>query len=119
MNIPTSAAERLLGSALASRFDTYTITRSTQTTGPMGGSTSSSTHTVEMWPFDPSELNEESDFGDRLGGSIGLLCDSSADIQHRDRFTYHGDTYQVEETMTYDGAADVYLLGDCQRVVNE
>ena len=119
MNIPTSAAERLLGSALSRRFEAYTITRSTQTTGPMGGSESSTEHTVEMWPFDPSEVSSEDEFGDRLGGAVGLLTDSTADIQHGDRFTYNGDTYQVEETMTYDGAADVYLLGDCQRVVNQ
>jgi hypothetical protein len=118
MRLPTSAGEQALAAAHASRFEPYTITRSTQSTGPMGGSTSSSTHTVEMWPFDPTEINEESEFGDRLGGAIGLLAGPSADIQHGDRFEYHGDTYQIEETMIYDGTSDVYTLGDCQRVTN-
>lgn len=118
MKLPTSSGERLLRATISSRFETYTLERPSKTTGPMGGSESTSTVTADIWVFDPQEIREDTEYGDRLTGSLGGLTSPTADVSVNDRLSYHGETYEVAETMLSDGAEDVYMLLDLVRVVN-
>lgn len=114
----TAHAERFMRSTIKSHFSPYSVERPSQSTGAMGGTESSTSITVDMWVFDPREVREDTEFGDRLSGSLGGLTAPTADIQSNDRLTYHGDTYEIAETMTYDGGSDVYLLIDLVRMEN-
>lgn len=76
--------------------------------------------TVDMWVFDPNEMRQDTEYGDRLTGSLGGLCQSDADVQVNDRLTYQDRVYEVAETMTYDGQfGDVYTLVNFERREND
>lgn len=120
MKTPTSSGERFMRSTISSRFETYTVERPSKTTGPMGGSETTTDRSVDIWVFDPMEMRDDTEYGDRLRGNLGGLTDPSADIQVNDRITHEGDTYEVAETMTFDGEhRDVYKLLDLVRMVND
>lgn len=113
MNLPTSRGHDALHAAISSRMTTYTLTRPTQTTGAMGGTDGTTDVSVELWVFDPNEVNTDTDFGERLNGSLGGLTQPSTDVQVGDRLTYQSIEYEVAETMTYDSA-----VGDTYKLVN-
>lgn len=118
MKVPTASGERLLRATISSRFETYTLERPSKTTGPMGGSESTTDVTEDIWVFDPQEIRDDTEFGDRLTGSLGGLTSPTADVVVNDRLTHNGETYEVAETMTFDGSSDVYMLLDLVRMVN-
>lgn len=118
MNLPRSHGDRFLRATISTRFDEYELVRPSKQTGPMGGTEDETTVTVELYPFSPAEIRNETDYGDRLTGALGALAHPSADINVNDRLTYNGVAYEVAETMTFDGGTDVYQLIDLTRREN-
>ena len=111
MHIPTSWGSRAISSAIETRLSSYTLVRPTESSGPLGGGDDTTDVTVDMWVFDPNEVNTDTDFGERLNGSLGGLTRPSEDVQVGDRLTYQTHEYEVAELMTYDGASsDTYLM---------
>lgn len=85
------------------RSQPYDIERPTQdATARFGESEDVSTTTisgVDMWVYDPQEVNLDTEFGDRLGGDLQALALPSADVQVHDRITHGIDAYEVERVM--------------------
>jgi len=96
---------------IAARTRTVTISRVTETKGSLDGSQTTTTdHTETLWLFEPRENVAQEIAGERLEGSLGGLAvaDGTVDIQHNDRITHGGVTYEVDTVVGHpdDGDAD-------------
>lgn len=99
MRLPFSRSRGAMRTVVRRRTSDYDLTRPTQSSGGRFGEHSESTTTVtdvSLWLFEPSEVNIDTEFGDRLGGDLQGLALPSADIQVHDRVTHGPDTYEVE-----------------------
>lgn len=83
------------------RSSTYTVYRPTDGTSRFGESDTSldSGRDVSMWLFEPEEINQDTEFGDRLGGDLQGLALPSADVQVHDELTHGAEDYEVERIM--------------------
>lgn len=119
MNLPTSSGAQTLESIAQDRMETFTVERPTETTGARGGTDSTSTHEVDMWVFSPMEVTTDTEYGDRLTGSLGGLAHSSADVAEGDRITYQSVPYEVTGTVVTDEVDDVLMAINFERRSND
>jgi hypothetical protein len=54
---------------------------------------------VDIWVYDPQEVNVDTEFGDRLSGDLQALALPNADVEVHDRLTHGVDSYEVERVM--------------------
>lgn len=119
MNLPTSGGPSAIGSIVSTRSNTYTITRPTYTSGARGGTETTATHDVDIWVFSPREINIDTEYGERLTGSLAGLAHPAEDIEEGDRLTYQQIPYEVEETVITDEASDVVMVVNLTRRTND
>lgn len=102
MRIPRSPVNGALRTVVRRRASSYDVTRPDQDSSGRFGENAESTTTVSgvsAWVFEPTEVNVDTEYGDRLGGDMQALAMPSADVQVHDRFTHGSDTYEVERIM--------------------
>lgn len=78
----------------------YTLDRPDGSHGGRFGSNDSSTTSVsgvELWVFSPQETNINTQYGDRMSGSMRAFALPSADVQVNDRLTHGGHRYEVDD----------------------
>lgn len=103
MRIPRGGGYKALKRVVRMRSSTYDLTRPSVDSG--GGRFGESTETettvasVSMWLHEPNEIEQDTEYGDRLGGDLQGLAHPSADIQTDDRLTHGGDEYEVSRIM--------------------
>lgn len=98
MRIPTSRAEDTIRQIVRLNATAYTITRTDTTKGRFGDATpTESTHSADLWLFRPNEVNIDTEFGDRLTGSLGGMALPSENLQVGDQLTYQSKEYVVAE----------------------
>lgn len=119
MNIPTSGGGRMVQSILRGKVEEFTIERPTETTGARGGTETTATHKESLWVGSPMEIEMDTEYGDRLTGSLVGLAFPDADIQERDRLTYQSVPYEVAETVITDDSGDVVMNINLVRRVND
>lgn len=81
------------------RSTLYDLERPNHSQSGRFGESATSTTTiadVSMWLHDPTEVNMDTQYGDRLGGDLQGLAMPSADIQVHDVVQHGGDAYEVE-----------------------
>lgn len=94
---------------IRSRTRTVTVNRVNESKGSLDETqTNTSEHTERLWLFEPRENIAQEIAGERLEGSLGGLAVDSLDIQHNDRITHGGVTYEVDTVVGHpdDGDAD-------------
>lgn len=100
MRLPTSRAEETIRQVVRLNSTSYTITRPGEEKGRFGESTpSTSTHTADAWLFSPSETNIDTEFGDRLTGSLAGMALPTENIVVGDRVTFQSTEYKVVEVI--------------------
>lgn len=102
MRFGRSRANGAMRQVVRQRGTQYDLTRPTQSSGGRFGEHSESTTTisdVELWAFNPEEVNVDTEGGDRLGGDMQALSMPSANIAVHDRLTHGGDEYEVQRIM--------------------
>lgn len=113
MNTPTSGGHNTIRSLVVNKASTVDVTRPTKTTGARGGTEESTGHQVDIWLASPNEIAVDTEYGERLTGSLAGLSLPTADLRERDRLEYQGIAYEVEEIITSDSDK-----GDTVMVVN-
>ena len=104
------------------RSESKTVTRITYVKDSVGETVndSESTVSVDMWLFDPMEVNIKVESGDRLVGDLAGLALSGADVQVGDRIDDGSVTYEVEEVMDLPRESTPEYKGFVlERVVND
>jgi len=85
---------------IRARTRSVTVTRQTESTGSLDQqtTTSSSDHTESIWLFEPRESVAQELAGEQVSGGLGGLAvaDGTVDVQHDDRITHGGVTYEVD-----------------------
>lgn len=124
MRIPRGGGYKALKRVVRMRSSTYDLARPTiDSGGGRFGESSESTTTVagvSMWLHDPEEIDQDTEYGDRLGGDLQGLAHPSADIQVDDRLTHGGDEYEVSRIMHLpDNDRQVLKKFALQRRTNE
>lgn len=98
MRIPTGAPHRRIRSVIRLKATQYTLERPDGNIGALGEARSTDSNpTANLWLFAPGELPLDTDFGERLTGSLQGLALQGEDVQEGDRLTWNGDKYRVEE----------------------
>jgi len=79
------------------RSQTYQVTRQDGVTDVGRGETRPDTTTlaVDALLFDPIEVQDAVDFGERMTGDLNGLCQPSADVQVGDVYTHGTNDYEV------------------------
>lgn len=100
----------------------YDLTRRTDDSKGRFGESDGSTTTVSniaLYLFEPSEINLDTQYGDRLGGDLQGLAMPNADLQFDDTLTHGTDDYEVEEIMHVPSESDKVLkMFSLQRKTN-
>lgn len=118
MRLPTGAPHRRLRAVVRRRVEAYSITRPAGNIGALGESRSTTTtHNADLWLFRASEVPLETDFGERLTGSLGGLALPGTDVQEGDLLTWNGDRYRVAEVV--DTQDSVVLRIGLERATND
>lgn len=102
MRLPRSRSFGTLRTVVRKRTTAYTITRPDEgATGRFGETdeTTSTVSNVDMWLFQPTEVNADTEYGDRLEGDLQGLALPSADVQVHDRVPHGSDEYEVQRVM--------------------
>jgi hypothetical protein len=102
MRIPNTRARGVMQTVVCKRASDYDLTRPTTTESGRFGESSETTTTVSdvsLWVYRPDELNDDTEYGDRLTGDLNALAQPEADIQVQDRLTHGVDEYEVKELM--------------------
>lgn len=103
MNTPTSGGHDTIRSIVIAKSDPFDLERPSDGTGARGGTTATTTITdVDIWLSSPNEIATDTEYGERLTGSLAGLSLPTADVREGDRITYQGIEYEVEETITSD-----------------
>lgn len=98
MRIPTSRAEESIRQVVRLNTSSYTVTRPGSEKGRFGERTpSTSTHSADLWLFSPSEVNVDTEFGDRLTGSLMGMSLPGENLSVGDRITFQSTNYEVIE----------------------
>lgn len=113
MNTPTSGGHSAIRSLVTNKATTVSVTRPTKTTGARGGAESTSSHDVDVWLASPNEIANDTEYGERLTGSLAGLSLPTADLAEGDRLDYQGIAYEVEEIITTDSD-----IGDTVMAIN-
>lgn len=74
---------------------------------------------VNLWVYSPEETNIDTQYGDRIGGSLQALALPDANVEVGDELEHGSDTYEVDEYqhLPNDDNQQLMLLG-LTRVVN-
>jgi hypothetical protein len=97
MYIPTSRAYKLLRQVVREHLVEHSVVRTTHAAGRFGeDEETESTITVEAWLHQPTEINVDTPYGDRLGGDLEALALPSADVEVGDEYPHGGETYEVQ-----------------------
>lgn len=99
MRIPRSRAYDSMATVVRKRAVSKSIERpDVDASGRFGehDETTTTVTGVDMWLYDPTEVNVDTDFGDRLGGDLEGLALPSADVQVNDRVDHGVETYEVD-----------------------
>lgn len=102
MRIPRSRGLKGLRMVVRKRVTPYSLVRpDEESTGRFGEDvdTSSAGPTVNLWCYDPTEINVDTEYGDRLGGDLQGLALPDGDVQVQDRLDHGGETYVVDRIM--------------------
>jgi len=100
MRIPRGKAHQALRTVVRRRSSERTFRRPTQgSTGRFGDNDGSTTPVqgVDTWLFEPTEVNLDTEFGDRLQGDLQGLALPSADVEVQDRVSHGPDEYEVQQ----------------------
>lgn len=119
MRLPTSKGHRALRMIVRKRAETFTITRPTEGSGAMGGTSSESTHEADVFVFAPSETSADTQYGDRYTGALGGLALPTEDVEKGDRLTYQNVPYEVAEVSTSDDVGDTLVRLSFERRTND
>jgi len=94
------------------RSQTYDVTRQDGVTDVGRGETRPDTTTVSVDAllFDPIEVQENVDFGERMAGDLNGLCQPSADVQVGDTYTHGTDDYEVNAVTGQPSDAETVVL---------
>jgi hypothetical protein len=99
MKIPRSRSHDVMQTIVRRRAELKEVVRpSTDSSGRFGehDSTTTTISDVSMWLFNPTEINVDTQFGDRVGGDLEGLALPDADVQVNDRVDHGTDTYEVQ-----------------------
>lgn len=102
MRIPRSRAHGTMRTIVRQRSALYDLTRPSQGQSGRFGESEADTTTVSdvsLWLFEPNEVNDDTEYGDRLDGDLQGLSLPSADVAVHDRLDHGGDSYEVERIM--------------------
>lgn len=101
MRVPFSRAYGSLRTVVRRRSSSYDLQRPDETMDGRFGEHDDATVTtvsgVDVWLFEPEEVNLDTEHGDRLQGDLNGLSLPSADVQVHDRVTHGGDVYEVDD----------------------
>lgn len=118
MRLPNRHGRQALRSVIRLHLESYTIERPDDNIGALGESRSTvSTHLADLWLFRATEIPLDTDFGERLTGSLNGLALTGEDIQVGDRLTWNGDKYRVAEVA--DLQEKPYIKLGLERAVND
>lgn len=122
MRIPRSRVHGTLRQIVRQRATPYDIVRPDEDQSGRFGENAESTETVndvDMWLYEPNEVNVDTEYGDRLGGDLRGLALPSADVEVHDRINHGLDTYEVEQIMHIpDNDEQVLKMFSLQRRTN-
>jgi hypothetical protein len=99
MRIPLSRSHQALQTVVRRRSVVKKIERPDVDSGGRFGEHAETTSTVDgvsMWLFNPTEVNVDTEYGDRLSGDLEGLAMPSADVSVDDRITHGADVYEVD-----------------------
>jgi hypothetical protein len=86
----------------------------------MGGTESETEFEVDIFVGSPNEISTDTEYGERLTGSLAGLALPSADLQEGDQLTYQNVPYEIEEIITSDDdAGDIFQALNLVRRVND
>jgi hypothetical protein len=94
------------------RSQTYDVARQDGVKDVGRGETRPDTTTVTVTAllFDPIEVQDSVDFGERMAGDLNGLCQPSADVQVSDVYTHGTDDYEVIEVTGQPSDEDTIVL---------
>lgn len=109
--IPRRRAIGGITRVIGTRAAPTTITRVSTTTGSLDETVETTDeHTESIWVFSPRENVADEITGEHLDGGLGglIVADGTVDIQHNDRLTHGGVSYEVDTVVGHpnDGEAD-------------
>lgn len=109
--LPQTSGIRGLTRVISARTRSVVVSRPTETTGSLDETTTTTTDHVEnIWLFEPREGVAEEVAGERINGGLGglAIADGTVDLEHNDRITHGGVTYEVDTVVGHpeDGDAD-------------
>lgn len=118
MRIPTGAPHRRLRLIIRNKTVQYTLERPDGNIGALGESRSADTSpTADLWLFRPGEVSLDTEFGERLTGSLNGLALTGEDVREGDRLTWNGDKYRVEEKQ--EPQDSIFIRLGLERAVND
>lgn len=118
MRIPTGAPHGRIRTVIRQKTATYTLDRPDGNIGALGESRSSDSNpTADLWLFAASEFPLDTDFGERLTGSLQGLALDGADVQEGDRLSWNNDKYRVAEVV--DTQDTPYIRLGLERATND
>ena len=112
MRLPRSQGRDTIQQIIRTRSRTYNVTRQDGVTDVGRGETRPDTTqvSVEALLFDPIDVQETVDFGERMSGDLNGLCQPSADVQVGDTYTHGGEDYEVIEATGQPSDGDTVVL---------
>lgn len=123
MRIGTSRAHGSLRTVVRLKSVPYDVERPSDRDKDRFGESGATTTTVtgiQMYLFEPQAVVLDTDFGDRLDGDLRGLALPSEDIQHQDRVTHQGDTYEISEPLHLpDNGNPVLKVFSLDKVTNQ
>lgn len=124
MKLPTTNGQKALRMVVRQRQSQYEVTRP----GPPSAKSAmgeelpdqnTTAHTENLWLFMPRDSPVDTQYGDRLEGSLQGLAMPSADIERSDVVTFQGIDYEVEDAIPLpDENNPVLLLFGLEKRVN-
>lgn len=84
-----------------------------------GDGSSTTVSGVDLWVYSPEETNIDTQYGDRIGGSLQALALPGVDVEVDDRLQHGAHTYEVDDYdhLPNDDNKQLMLIG-LNRVVN-
>ena len=94
------------------RSQTYDVQRAAGMKDVGRGETRPDTQTVDVDAllFDPIDVQESVDFGERMAGDLNGLTQPSADVHVGDVYTHGGDEYEVNAVTGQPSSEDSAVL---------